>query len=181
MNKQTTPDLRVATIAALAKAHPGFGRTALMKLAYFLQTLHSMPLGYQFRLYTYGPYDGQVLEDLKIAELTGAVRTQQVVTPVGMGYSIQPDSAGAADSSELVPYRAVIDTVAGEFAGRSAMDLEMASTILFVDRTAREERRSLKTQDIARQVKALKPRLDERRIAQEAETMRQKGYLQAVA
>jgi hypothetical protein len=123
-------DLRTATIVALAEAHPGFGRTALMKLAYFLQTLHNVPLGYQFRLYTYGPYDGQVLEDLKIAEMIGAVRSQQVVTPVGMGYSIQPSGGVDGGSSDLAPYRTAISAVAGEFAGRSAMDLEMASTIL---------------------------------------------------
>lgn len=180
MNTQP-PDLRVATIAALAKAHPGFGRTALMKLAYFLQTLHGVPLGYKFRLYTYGPYDGQVLEDLKIAEHAGAVRTQQVATPVGMGYSIQPSGNGIGDALELAPYRPAITAVAVEYAGRSALDLEMASTILFVDRAAEEEGRKVSKQEVARQVKELKPRLDERRISQEAETMRQRGYLQAVA
>jgi hypothetical protein len=29
-----------------------------MKLACFLQTVKEVPLGYNFRLYTYGPYDG---------------------------------------------------------------------------------------------------------------------------
>lgn len=180
MNNQH-PDLRIATIAALAKAHPGFGRTALMKLTYFLQTIHGVPLGYQFRLYTYGPYDGQVLEDLRIAEFIGAVRSQQVVTPVGMGYSIQPSGGALCDAPEIAPYRGAINAIAVEYAGRTAMDLEMASTILFVDRTATEEGRMVTKQDISRQVKALKPRLDEMRITLEATAMRQKGYLQAVA
>ena len=55
---------RTASIAELVrKASAGFGRTALMKCLYFLQTVHRVPLGYHFGLYTYGPFDSDVLSD----------------------------------------------------------------------------------------------------------------------
>jgi uncharacterized protein len=90
MNKPASSALRLAILAALAQAHPGFGRTALMKLAYFLQVLKGVPLGYSFRLYTYGLYDAQVLEDLKVGELTDVVRIAEKRTSFGVGSRIEP-------------------------------------------------------------------------------------------
>ena len=60
---------RLAVLSDLVQRAPGrLGRTAIMKLAYFRQTVKEVPLGYNFRLYTYGPYDGDVLTDLSQAE-----------------------------------------------------------------------------------------------------------------
>ena len=56
-------DNRIGTIARLAeKAPPNFGRTALMKFCYFLQSLRGVPLSYRFTLYSYGPFDSDVLQ-----------------------------------------------------------------------------------------------------------------------
>src|SRR3972149_288481 len=82
---------REAVIAALAeRSKSSLGRTAIMKLTYFLQELRGVPLGYSYRLYTYGPYDSQVLEDLKIATDKEAVTAQAFQWQGGIGYEIKP-------------------------------------------------------------------------------------------
>ena len=61
-----------------------------MKLAYFLQTVKNVPLGYSFRLYTYGPYDSDVLTHLSQAEAMHAVKSKVVPNPSGYGYEFEP-------------------------------------------------------------------------------------------
>ena len=62
-------DARLAVIAKLATLAPAgyLGRTALMKFCYLLQTVRQVPLGYRFTLYSYGPFDSDVLSDLGTA------------------------------------------------------------------------------------------------------------------
>jgi uncharacterized protein YwgA len=177
-------DLRLATISALVKqaAPHSLGRTAVMKLVYFLQVLHKMPLGYDFRIYTYGPYDSQVLEDLKVAELKGAVKSAAVGYAVGTGYSITPGSeadAVVARSPSISEFLPKIAAVVDEFGNRSATDLEMASTLVFVDRTEMSSGRTITIADAVQKVKEMKPRLEPVRISQEATSLKGKGYIAA--
>src|SRR5262249_12172233 len=55
---------RLATIVALVERSSGksLGRTAVMKLLYFLSALRGVQLGYRFTLYSYGPFDSEVLQ-----------------------------------------------------------------------------------------------------------------------
>jgi hypothetical protein len=76
-------------------------------------------------------------------------------------------------------YRQAIEDVAARFAPRPAIDLEMASTIIFVDRLASEHGKKSTLAEIAKQVKSLKPRLVEEDIRREASAMRQNGWVSA--
>jgi uncharacterized protein YwgA len=183
-NQEAGTDLRLATISALvqqAAPHP-LGRTAIMKLVYFLQTVHNLPLGYDFKIYTYGPYDSQVLEDLKVAELKGAVKSTEVAYPVGTGYEITPGAeakAIVAGSPSLASFSSQIARVVSNFGNRSATDLEMASTIVFVDRMSVPLGKPITIPEAARKVKEMKPRLNVERIVQEASVLKEKGYISA--
>jgi uncharacterized protein len=172
-------DFRLATISALVKRAPhALGRTAMMKLIYFLQTLHEVPLGYDFRIYTYGPYDSQVLEDLKVAELKGGVKS----SVVGYGYAIGPGAeadAVVARSPSIADFVPRISSVLADFGNRSAIDLEMASTIVFVDRAEASFGKVIALSDAAQKVREMKPRLELNRILQEAIALKDKGYIAA--
>src|ERR1039458_2196000 len=87
---------RIATIVALVERKPRIGRTALMKLCYFLQTLRGVPLGYRFTLYSYGPFDSSVLSDLSTGEALGALHSEVKFYPNTYGYAIR-----SSDNSEL--------------------------------------------------------------------------------
>jgi len=182
MNQLTARDLRLAIIAALAqRLTGGMGRTALMKLVYFLQTLKDLPLGYSFRLYTYGPFEPQVLEDLKVAEMMGAVRSTVFSYPGGYGYEIRSgehaDRVAGRARDELAAYERALDWVVEEFGSRSAIDLEMASTIVYVDRASAAKEAQLSTVEIAARVEEVKPRLQRALIQAEAQKLKDNGLL----
>ena len=90
-------DERIAVITRLAEKSSGsLGRTALMKFCYFLQTLRDVPLGYHFTLYSYGPFDSDVLADLDMAEALGTVQSTVVPYSGGYGYEIKPTDQSQA-------------------------------------------------------------------------------------
>ncbi len=182
-NHDSPTDFRLATISALVKYAPhALGRTAMMKLVYFLQTLHKVPLGYDFRIYTYGPYDSQVLEDLKVAELKGGVKSSIVEYAVGNGYAIASGTEADAvlkRSSSVADFMPKIKSVLADFGNRSAIDLEMASTIVFVVRAEESSGKKIALSEAAQKVREMKPRMDFKLILHEATALRDKGYIAA--
>src|SRR5689334_10646515 len=120
MSATTFPWYRFALIAELAEKTPArLGRTALMKFAYFLQVLRSVPLGYHFTLYSYGPFDSGVLDDLAYAQTLEAVKVHTVDYSNGYGYDIQPGRAAkeikAKAAEFLTAHQDAIDWVVREF------------------------------------------------------------------
>src|SRR5271170_4817700 len=76
---------RLALLAKFAR-HVRLGRTAIMKLCFFLQESRGVPLGYQFSLYSYGPFDSDVLADIATAERLNVLKSSVVYYPSGTGY-----------------------------------------------------------------------------------------------
>ena len=69
---------RVTVITEIARRDANIGKTAMMKFLYLLQTFFSVPLGYDFEIYTYGPYSQAVMSDIEFAYHNGNIR----ITPV---------------------------------------------------------------------------------------------------
>ena len=165
MNIETT---RIALITRLAEKSPRLGRTALMKYCYFLQTLRGIPLGYSFSLYSYGPFDSDVLADLDATEAMGGVKTELVYYPGGYGYQIVPgtrtDGAKRWGADFLSQYENDIDWVTAQFGNLSAAQLELASTIIYSDREAIANSERLKVDQLAQRVHDVKPRFSEAQI-----------------
>jgi hypothetical protein len=177
---------RLAIITELVKRAPGsFGRTALMKCLFFLKTLRNVPLPYSFRLYTYGPFDGDVLEDLRYAESLGAIESTVFAYPGGYGYEFRVGpQAGSIEeqASEFVSQQQEnIDWVLREFGNRSALDLEMASTLVYIDRALAEEGATVSIAELSKKVHDVKPHLTTTAIESEAKNLNARGFLQAVA
>lgn len=176
-----TSKLRVAVIAEFADKLSGkLGRTAIMKLMFFLQELKGLPLGYSFRIYTYGPYDAQVLSDLKIGESMGAVRTEYFDWEGGSGYMIKAGNKpklSDEDQRLFSSFHDEIDWVAKEFGELSATDLEVESTVFFVAKSAEREKQRLSSETIARAVRAIKPHHSEGRILKHIERLQQRGLI----
>lgn len=72
-----TPYYRFALIAKLAQmciaGNRMLGRTALQKYVYLLQELFGVDCGYDFQLYTYGPFCSELLSDLESATTASVV------------------------------------------------------------------------------------------------------------
>jgi hypothetical protein len=176
---------RAAVITALASRNSaGLGRTAIMKLMYFLQVLKKVPLGYSYRLYTYGPYDDQVLEDLRLATDQEAVSAQAFQWQGGIGYKIKPgknerqfiERAG----KQLSDIDAQLDWVMLEFGNRSASDLEVISTVIYVDRAAAEEGEHLTEKQIVERVAEVKPHHTAQKIAAVVADLKAKNLINSI-
>jgi len=174
------PILRRAIIASIAERSEGkIGRTALMKLMYFLQALKGVQLGYNFRIYTYGPYDGQVLDDLRTAESLQVVTAQPFEWQGATGYTIAkgPQAAELIDRSQqdLAAIDGEIDWIVKSFAQRSASDLEVLSTIVFVDRASTKG--STAEGDLVDRVHEIKPHHRREKIETEIAALKEQKLL----
>jgi hypothetical protein len=180
-----TPKIRLAVIGDLAEKLSGkLGRTAIMKLTFFLQELRGVPLGYSYRIYTYGPYDSQVLTDLRIAEAMGIVRTEQFEWEGGSGYTFKAGkmpTLTADDKKILFDFQNDIDWVVSEFGHLSATDLELESTVFFVAKSAEREMQRCSYDLIASAVRAIKPHHSQGRILKHIERLQRKGLISTAA
>jgi len=173
-------------IAKLAQTAPEgrMGRTALMKWVYFLQVLRQVPLPYRFTLYSYGPFDKDVLCDLGVAENLGLVREEVEYYPHGYGYLIQskldvPALAELDPTGFLQTHEGQIAWVLGEFGRYSAAQLELAATIVYADRDSHADSRRETADALSHTVHEIKPHFDLGAISQEIEDLRGKGLLLA--
>lgn len=128
---------RLALMSRLASTSPHhLGRTAIMKLLFFLQEFKGVALDYQFSLYSYGPFDSEVLADIATGERIGAVKSTPVFYSSGHGFQY----SRGAEAERL-------EDIAGEFlkqhseeinwcleclGAKSASELELLSTLFFV-------------------------------------------------
>jgi len=107
-----------------------------MKLCFFLQESKGVPLGYHFSLYSYGPFDSDVLADIATAERLNVLKSGVVYYPSGTGYEYSLGSGSgnldALASDFLDQNRSSIQWVLENFGGKTAGELELLSTILFV-------------------------------------------------
>jgi uncharacterized protein len=182
MNAQERWLFRLAIISELVKqAHGRPGRTAVMKLEYFLQTVKQVPLGYNFRLYTYGPFDSNVLTDLSQAEAMRAVRSKIVPNPSGYGYEFEPgprlDEVKGLFKAGLAAHESALNWVVSEFSNMTASDLELVSTIMYADREAGQKGESLNIEDLCQQVSQIKRRFELDYIRSKVELMMSKQLL----
>ncbi len=186
MNDQEQWIFRLGLLCELISKSPKkLGRTALMKLAYLLQTVKGMPLGYDFRLYTYGPFDSDVLNDLGTGEALGALKSEMIQFEKAQGYGYVFSKGPVLKrvlkraAPELADHETDIDWALKEFGQLSAPDLELVSTIIYADRESSEEKEELSFGELRRRVKEIKPRFSDGYIRARIRELARKGLLEA--
>ena len=174
---------RLAAISELVeRGDPSrMGRTALMKFLYLLKEVRGVPLDYRFTLYTYGPFDSAVLDDLSYAEALDAVESELVYYPGGYGYEFKPgqENGNIREKAKdfLFEYADDFDWVVRAFGGRRAGELEMVGTIVYVARSCSARGEEVSPDEVASKVVEIKPYLDFGIVRCEAEQLREAGYL----
>lgn len=178
--------LRLGLLSELVVQAPcKLGRTAIMKLAYLLQVAKGVPLGYNFRLYTYGPFDSDLLNDLDQAEALEAVKSEKVTFSSGPGYGYEfvPGEKHArlqrVAANELATYQEVIQWALDRFSEKPAADLELLSTIVFADREAASQEKQLSYDELVRKVKNIKQKFSDSTILHEVKELASAGLLVA--
>jgi uncharacterized protein len=176
---------RLALFPVLAGRSKGgcVGRTALMKYMYLLQTLRGVPLGYRFTLYSYGPFDSDVLADLGLAESMELVESEVELYPGGYGYRIRPTTNAKWIEKRaekfLSRHAKDVDWVIKRFGAFSSAELELVGTIVFVDREGGNRKKNL--EQIARLVHEVKPHFSPEKVLQYARQLADESILQACA
>jgi hypothetical protein len=174
---------RLGLIPALAEraAAGHIGRTALMKYMYFLQTLRGVPLGYSFSLYSYGPFDSDVLSDLASAEALNVVNVTTVEFTGGYGYRIQPgrsaESAKTNAGQFLTKHKGDIEWLFSTFGSLNSAQLELASTVVFVDNERAERSVRQPVADVVHLVHEIKPHFTCDQTRKVVEDLLAKGVL----
>ena len=177
---------RLALIPVLAEMHPArrIGRTALMKYLYFLQVLRKVPLGYGFSMYSYGPFDSNVLSDLSIAESLNLVCSATVSFSGGYGYRISPAAGAEGIKREarefLERYREDIEWVISEFRELNSAELELASTIVYVDKELEDVGLPDARANLVSLVNDIKPHFGFERIERTVDLLQRKGILASI-
>lgn len=170
---------RIALLTRLVEKAPGgtVGRTAVMKFLYFLTALRHVQLGYRFSLYSYGPFDSAVLEDIDYAARLKALDISVEYNPVGYGYVIRPAASAQIvkdlDADFVNANEPHLDWVLQEFGGLTATELELASTIVYVylDEPAASQRQ------IADRVHQIKPHFAVERITAKFDDLKNRGII----
>jgi uncharacterized protein len=170
---------RFAVFHYLTHAAPNheLGRTALMKLTYFLDAVCRVRLGYNFRLHSYGPFDSSVLQDVDLASRAGVLDIDMVAYPKGYGYVIRPvgKAPRSVANAFVNKHKTDIDWVVKYFANRSAADLELASTIVFINK----EVGTVTVKNLVSRVREIKPHFSVTQIESEISGLKEKHIVSA--
>ena len=126
---------RVSIITELARRDVNIGKTAMMKFLFLLQTIYSVPLGYHFEIYTYGPYCQAVMSDIEFADFMGSIHVSPVEYPNGLnGYQINATDYGntvVSDNQNVIDlYNKAISNVISLFSSKTAKELYLFRLLL---------------------------------------------------
>ena len=107
-----------------------------MKLCFFLQEGRGVALDYSFSLYSYGPFDSDVLSDLGTVVRLNVLKEGVIYYSSGTGYEYRPgsdiESVRILASVFLRENSDHISWCVNSFGSKTAGDLELLSTALFV-------------------------------------------------
>ncbi len=178
---------KLGTIIGLVEQSPQetLGRTAIVKLLYLLQEVRGVPLGYDFRLYTYGPFDSDVLDDLETAQSFQALHVKTVLFPSGYGYEVKAGAKAEAlkecVADWLASHRSDLAWAVENFAARSASELELLATIVYIDREFAGQPGPRQLLDLAQRVRVVKPRFVETYVLEKCREAQQMELLSSFA
>lgn len=181
------PWKRYALIIELAKRldniNPQFGKTALQKLVFFLQEIYGIKCGYDFELYSYGPFDSQLLGDLDLVRHWGGVTVSRVNNSFG-GYRIRPSEKGDAivvKAKEFIDdpkTEKALDDLVLTYGSMTARDLELRATTVYVERGLRKKGELRSKEKICSLVSQIKPKFDSQEIEQAVSDLRLRNHIE---
>ena len=153
---------RKNVIIKMLQENPGMGKTAVMKTIFMLQQVKHIDLGCEFSIYTYGPYNADVMEDIDELVSDGLLSSNIYFYKDYIGYTLSATDSGAKavpnlkdeDTSAL---KEILDFVSR----KNAKDLELYSTIIYVEDWYLKNKKPNDMTAIIKKVHELKPHFSE--------------------
>lgn len=174
---------RIGIISTLVQEKPGLGKTALMKYVFLLQKVYKVPLGYDFEIYTYGPYSSEVMEEIDHARRERVINIERIFYPTGhSGYQINPTNLTEEVVNNtkdfVLEYEKAIEEVLEYFGDKTAKELELSTTIIYLYALYNSNNWTLNVEDISKNVQDIKPHFKIETIKSEYQRLEQLGILQ---
>lgn len=175
-------DKRIGVISIITEMKPGLGKTAMMKLIFLLQVVCKIPLGYDFNIYTYGPYSSGVMEDIDWARHQNIISVETVVYHTGhSGYNLKPsnniEKIIKKESDFISTYQSDIEKVIRLFGNKAAKELELLTTIVYLHRNYIMNNWNCNREEISKNVHEIKPHFDISEIQREYSYLDELGFL----
>ena len=122
---------------------------------------------------------------LRLPKLGGGVRSRAFHWSAGTGYLLSEGEKASVvmqpASTEIEKINHDLDWVVGEFGSMSASDLEVASTIIYVDRDCEMNGEKISESELVTRVQQIKRHHDKRKIALETHRLREKQMLHSIS
>lgn len=152
-------------ISEIITLKPGIGKTAMMKFIFLLQIVYKIRLGYDFGIYTYGPYSSGVMEDIDWAKHQDIISMEMVIYPSGhSGYSLKPSSNTEKILEEEKKYISTyfqdIEKVISLFGDKTAKELELLTTIIYLYQIYIKNNWKCGLEEVSKNVHEIKPYFD---------------------
>ena len=174
MDRDSRDKLRKDTVCEVASQMPGIGKTGMMKVMYFLQQVYKVSLEYDFDIYTYGPYDEDVLVAIGDAEKdekgidVKTIRYDNGIT----GYEITSKEEARSTMSKNT---GAIEEISQHFSGYTAKKWELTSTILYLHVAYFENKWDFS--ELFENVRGIKPHFSIQEIEKEWNYLKECGFL----
>lgn len=154
-------------------AHLLLGKTALQKIVFLLQHSSGVDTGYNYTLYTYGPFCADVARDL---DVVAAFKGAQVFCDYSVGgYQIHAGTANdeirERASDFLASLSNDLDRVIRDFGRLSAKDLELRSTVIYLAKPG------IARAELIEQVHDVKPHFTPSVIGSAIDELERLGYI----
>lgn len=174
---------RMGVISSIVKLRPGLGKTAMMKYIFLLQKAYKVPLGYDFEIYTYGPYASEVMEDIDYANHQDIISIERVIYTTGhSGYHLSPSSKIEAtvdkEKEFISKYEKSVREVIDLFGEKSAKELELTTTIIYLYGTYIANHWKCTLETISDNVREIKPHFNIETIRNEYKHLNELGLLE---
>ena len=171
---------RVGIISEISRSNPGLGKTAMMKYIFLLQQVYKVPLGYDFEIYTYGPYSSEVMEDIDWAKHQDIISIEMMTYPSGhSGYSLNPSTNAEKileEENEFIStYKESIEKMIDLFGNKSAKELELSTTIIYLYQTYTANKWECNLDEVSKNVYEIKPHFDISTIRREYRNLDELG------
>lgn len=133
----TSPIEKFAIIAYIAKANMdkgALGKKALQKLMHLSHELRNVPVGYSFKLYTYGPFSRELAGDIDLLDSMGLISVHFDASRNGYEIKAVEKSQEILSKNEafVSSVKDDLDFILERFGGRLAKELELSSMITFI-------------------------------------------------
>lgn len=145
-------------ILNIVQKNPGLGKTALMKIMFMLQEVKGVKTGYDFSVYTYGPYATSLMEDIDELIAGGLITCTMYPYRTYIGYSLQTTDEGKKKIPKFNENeKTAINDIVQFAKDKSAKELELYSTIIYMDRLFNKNSWDKDPETIASKVHEIKP------------------------